>query len=76
MQKGDRIELIEMPNDPFPIEPGARGTVTDVVDVSEDDNWRHDSEVHVDWDNGRKLLLLVPTDRAKVIERANLRVIK
>lgn len=58
---GDRIELIDMPEDPCPVEPGTRGTI----------GWINPSrgprgpftQYHVDWDNGRSLMLLVPPDK-------------
>lgn len=64
-QIGDRIELIQMGDDPNPIEPGARGTVTNVVDTS---FLRPGSvQVWIDWDNGRALSLAHPEDHFRVI---------
>jgi hypothetical protein len=59
--RGDRIELLSMSNDPHPIETGARGTVLFVepIDVG--------IQIVVDWDNGRKLNLIVPPDRYRKI---------
>lgn len=56
--KGDRIKLIKMSDDPNPIESGATGTVLSCVQVMD---W---TQVHVDWDNGRSLSLCVPPDMA------------
>jgi len=52
--EGDRVELVHMPDDPNPIEPGTRGTVTNV----------HQSVgiIGVRWDNGRGLNLVVGKD--------------
>lgn len=66
--KGDRIELVEMPEDPCPIEPGAQGTVRSVTDLSSlyEKPW---TQVCVDWDNGRGLNLSMPPDRIKIITK-------
>lgn len=59
---GDRIRLIEMPNDPCPIEPGTTGTVTKVHKTS------LGTQLWVDWDSPRSLMLIEGTDRYEVIE--------
>lgn len=72
LQKGDRIELVEMgPNydgtpDPDPMQPGAKGTVMNVVKM-----WDHGHHISVEWDPGvgRSLSLVVPPDKYRVIER-------
>lgn len=70
---GDRIELIAMPEEPNPIEPGTTGTVTNVVDTSMLRPGSH--QIWVEWDCGedeipRSLALVVPPDRfRKIIER-------
>lgn len=54
---GQRIELIEMVDDPQPIEPGTQGTVTHIGgDV-----------INVDWDNGRTLGVVMGVDKYKTI---------
>lgn len=71
LSPGDRIELVNMPNDPFPIKKGTQGTVLRVES--------HMGSYHVimDWDpeiesNGgfkkRILNLVVPPDQYKKIE--------
>lgn len=57
--KDDRIELVDMPNDPCPIEPGTLGTVEAVTDLGEE------QQVRVKWDNGRTLMLILPHDTVK-----------
>jgi hypothetical protein len=58
VKEGDRIVLVEMLDDPCPLDPGVTGTVTDVnVDVG---------QLHVEWDNGRTLML-VPPDAFNII---------
>ena len=52
---GDRIRLIKMSNDPDPIEPNTTGTVKKVTTVY----MFGEDHVYVDWDNGRRLSLLV-----------------
>ena len=51
--KGTRVEVIEMGDDPRPIEPGTKGTV-DVVDDM--------GTVHCTFDNGRRLGLIPNVD--------------
>jgi hypothetical protein len=65
MQVGDRIELVQMPEDPDPIPPGTQGTVTNIVDTSFFEPGS--TQVWVDWDNGRGLSLQIPPDRVRVI---------
>lgn len=63
---GDRIELLEMPDDPAPIEPGTTGKVTRVNKTS----YFNSTQISVDWDVERHLCLVVPPDRFRIIERA------
>lgn len=65
LKPGDRIELVEMLNDPYPIIPGTRGTVTSIRHF---DDW---SQVSVKWDNGRSLMLVLPGDKFKVVSQEN-----
>jgi hypothetical protein len=54
---GKRVQLIEMFEDPFPIEPGTEGTVLNVgADV-----------ITVKWDNGRMLGMIWEVDSFEVI---------
>ena len=55
--EGKRIELIEMPEDPNPVEPGTKGTV-DMVDGM--------GQLCVSWDNGRTLSLIPGVDKFKI----------
>ena len=50
---GTRVILLQMGNDPHPMEPGARGTVVGVDDIG---------SVRMQWDNGRTLSLLPEED--------------
>ena len=63
---GDRIRLIKM-YDTNPIEPNTTGTVKKVTTVY----MFGEDHVYVDWDNGRRLSLLVGTDEFEVIEPDN-----
>lgn len=54
---GSRIELISMFDDPNPIEPGSQGVVTG----------GNGAQIHVDWDNGRHLMLIPNVDKYKII---------
>jgi hypothetical protein len=63
VQKGDRIRLLHMPDDPDPIPAGSIGTVTRVTSGPL-------GQVSVDWDSGRSLSLVPGVDRFEVIEPA------
>ncbi|WP_442511627.1 DUF4314 domain-containing protein [Novipirellula sp. SH528] len=60
IKAGDRVRLVSMTDDPDPIPAGTTGTVVGVYPHSE---W---TQVDVDWDNGRALMLSIPPD---VVER-------
>ena len=53
MEKGNRIKLIEMVNDPNPIESGSEGVITHIGG----------GVVNVKWDNGRSLGLVIGEDK-------------
>ena len=57
VHKGDRIKLLQMNDDPDPIPAGTLGTVTFINKCGDF------TQIAVDWDNGRKLMLAVPPDR-------------
>lgn len=56
---GTKIKLIEMNNDPDPIEPGTIGKVDFVDDAG---------HIHMKWDNGRSLALIPNVDKFSIIE--------
>lgn len=56
--EGKRIELIEMPNDPHPVEPGTAGTC-EMIDGM--------GQLIMKWDDGRTLSLIPGVDRFKVL---------
>jgi len=60
LKAGDRIRLVSM-DDPDPIPAGTAGTV---VGVSPQSDW---TQVDVDWDNGRSLMLSIPPDSIQKI---------
>ncbi|AMV35227.1 hypothetical protein VN12_24090 [Pirellula sp. SH-Sr6A] len=62
---GDRIRLIAMPDDPDPIPRGSVGTVRK---VHPHHGW---TQVEVDWDSGRSLMLTIPGDIIKIITPEN-----
>jgi hypothetical protein len=62
---GDRIRLINMPDDPNPIEPNTTGTVMSIDTI----NMFDEDHLNVDWDNGRDLSLIVGVDEFDVIEK-------
>ncbi len=62
LKKGDRIRLVSMPQDPDPIPAGSLGTV---VAVHDHRDW---TQIDVDWDNGRSLMLTMPDDCVAIVE--------
>ncbi len=61
---GDRIRLIEMPDDPNPISPGSEGVVAGMR------RWHALSteiQIAVKWDSGRTLAMIHPIDKFEVI---------
>lgn len=58
---GSRIRLVDMSNDPDPIEPGSTGTVLGICHLS---GW---TSITVDWDNGRALGLCTPPDIFEIL---------
>lgn len=60
---GQRLELVSMPYDPNPIEPGSRGTVIAVQDVM------GQTHIEVAWDSGRTLSLVAAVDSWTVTTR-------
>jgi len=56
---GERIKLIKMYEDPFPIESGQCGTVT----------YAGGDVLNVKWDNGRSLGVIVGVDEFEVIDQ-------
>lgn len=59
---GDRIELVKMVDDPDPIAAGTQGTVKWVNDLGTF------QQIDVEWDNGRTLMLTVPSDEFVVLD--------
>lgn len=55
---GTRIELLSSMNDIQPIESGSKGTVIAVDDIG---------TIHMRWDNGRGLGLILGEDHFKII---------
>ena len=61
LKPGDRIRLLSMPADPDPIPIGTYGTVRHIH------NHRDWTQVEVDWDNGRQLMLTLPDDCVEIM---------
>ena len=59
LKAGDRIRLISMNDDPDPI---PAGTIGSVVGVYPHGDW---TQVDVDWEGGRSLMLSIPPDRVE-----------
>jgi hypothetical protein len=64
---GDRIKLIEMPDDPCPIAPGTLGTITGIGPAIFGLKGR---QIIVQWDIDRSLMLVEGIDRFEVIMTA------
>lgn len=62
-KKGTRIEMVQMENDPHPIEPGTKGTVQSVFSSGSE------TQLSVVWDNGRTLGVVLPVDRVRVLPK-------
>ena len=58
---GNRIRLIAMPDDPDPLPTGELGTV---VGVYPHHDW---TQIDVDWDCGRTLMLTIPPDEIEIV---------
>lgn len=55
---GKRVRLVQMNDEPYPLEPGSMGTVVHIGgDV-----------INVKWDNGRYLGLIVGVDEYLIME--------
>lgn len=63
--KGDTVELISMDNDPKPISVGDKGVVYMVNPIG-----NGEVQIGVEWESGRKLFLLYPEDKFKIIKKA------
>lgn len=59
---GDRIEMVQMGDDPHPIEPGTKGTVTSVFVCD------RETQLSVTWDNGRSLGVILPVDKVRQLK--------
>ncbi|KAA5541501.1 DUF4314 domain-containing protein [Roseiconus nitratireducens] len=59
---GDRVRLVSMTDDPDPIPAGTTGTVAGVYPQN---GW---TQVDVDWDTGRSLMLSIPPDVVVLID--------
>lgn len=59
---GQVIELLQMDNDPMPIPIGTRGKVKKINPMI-----NNESQIIVDWENGRTLMLIYPEDKFRII---------
>ena len=55
---GKRVKLIEMVDDPCPIEPGSEGEIV----------WQGGGILNVQWDSGRRLGLSEDIDKYEILE--------
>jgi hypothetical protein len=61
---GDTIRLIKMVDDPNPINPNTIGVIREIVPIS----MFNEDHLDVDWENGRKLKLIVGIDQFERIK--------
>jgi hypothetical protein len=66
---GDDIILIEMPEDPNPIESGTSGFVMKINTVK----LFNEDHLFVEWENGRKLSVIVGVDKYNVIPKNDIK---
>lgn len=59
----DYIELIEMKNDPNPLDVGDKGVVKRVTPFGDGTY-----QIEVDWESGRRLHLIYPEDKIKILK--------
>ncbi len=65
-KKGDIIQLTEpMENDPNPIQVGDKGEVLAITPIG-----HNEIQIVVDWESGRKLHLIHPVDKFKIIKKS------
>ncbi len=63
LQVGDRVKLVDMPNDPHPITSGDEGTVTFInKDVG---------IIGVEWDSGSRLSMVIGVDSYELLNEAS-----
>ncbi len=62
LKAGHRVRLISMADDPDPIPAGTIGTVAGVYLHND---W---TQVEVNWDGGRSLMLSIPPDVVEVLD--------
>jgi hypothetical protein len=68
-QRGDRVRLLQMQDDPDPIAPGTTGTVVSAARHGlGKDTW---VQIDISWDNGRSLMLVSPPDEFEILQRAD-----
>ena len=58
LKPGDWVALSSMPDDPDPIPRGTSGKVLRIVSIG-----NGQSQVEIEWENGRTLSAVVPPDR-------------
>lgn len=73
VSEGDRIELVATSDEYTKLEPGDKGTVTDVTTTpaSVSPQGKPERKIHVDWDTGSSLALIASQDSFNVIEKAD-----
>ncbi len=59
---GKRVRLISMENDSHPIEPDTEGTIKLIDGIG---------QLHVDWDNGRRLALIPNVDKYIILNESD-----
>jgi hypothetical protein len=60
---GQIIVLLEMNNDTNPVPVGTKGVVTKINPMP-----NNETQICVNWENGRTLMLIYPEDKFKIID--------
>ena len=69
LKSGDRVRLIEMPNDPDPVQAGSEGVVDFVTDIGF--RGKREIQVCIRWDSGRGLNCICPPDVLELVSTDN-----
>lgn len=64
---GDVIEMVEMPDDPNPIEPGTKGVVRRIN--TQYFGGQPEEHLQIRWENGRTLKVILPHDKIKIVSK-------
>ena len=67
LKEGDRIKMVQMGNDPNPVEPGVLGTVSGYRYPRTGTDAAGTVAHGVRWDDGRGLAIILPDDTVEIV---------